>query len=93
MKGSSAKPAEPAPGDLFVPKGRGMGYTVNFRNPWVVGNHRPVLAVDPGDDSRTALTPSPARLMTVHIDWPSDVVERLTEEARQKGLPLDVYLL
>jgi hypothetical protein len=31
--------------------------------------------------------------MTVHLDWPSDVVERLTEETRQKGLPLDVYLL
>lgn len=31
--------------------------------------------------------------MTVHLDWPPDVVARLTEEARQKGLSLDVYLL
>ena len=34
MKGPGAKPADPAPGDLFVPKGQGMGYTLNFRNPW-----------------------------------------------------------
>ncbi len=31
--------------------------------------------------------------MTVRLDWPSEVVERLTEEARQKGLSLDAYLL
>jgi Family of unknown function (DUF5808) len=34
MKSPGAKPAEPAPGDLFVPKGSGMGYTLNFGNPW-----------------------------------------------------------
>ena len=31
--------------------------------------------------------------MTLHLDWPPDVVDRLTEEARQKGLSLDNYLL
>ena len=31
--------------------------------------------------------------MTVHLDWPPDVVARLTAEARQKGLTLDAYLL
>ena len=31
--------------------------------------------------------------MTVHLDWPPEVVQRLTEEARQKGLSLDAYLL
>lgn len=31
--------------------------------------------------------------MTVHLDWPPDVVQRVTEEARQKGLSLDAYLL
>jgi hypothetical protein len=31
--------------------------------------------------------------MTVQLDWPSDVVLRLTEEARKKGLSLDAYLL
>ena len=31
--------------------------------------------------------------MTVQLDWPSDVVDRLTEEARQKGLSLDAYVL
>ena len=31
--------------------------------------------------------------MTVSLDWPPDVVARLTEEARQKGLSLDAYLL
>jgi hypothetical protein len=31
--------------------------------------------------------------MTVQLDWPPDVVNRLTEEARKKGLSLDVYLL
>jgi len=29
--------------------------------------------------------------MTVQLDWPPDVVDRLTEEARQKGL--DDYVL
>jgi len=31
--------------------------------------------------------------MTVQLDWPSDVVDRLTEEARRKGLSLDAYVL
>ena len=31
--------------------------------------------------------------MTVQLDWPPDVVERFTDEARQKGLSLDAYLL
>ena len=31
--------------------------------------------------------------MTVQLDWPPDVVNRLTEEARQKGLSLDAYVL
>ena len=31
--------------------------------------------------------------MTVHLDWPPDVVKRLTAEARTKGLSLDAYLL
>ena len=31
--------------------------------------------------------------MTLHLDWPPDVVERLIEEARQNGLSLDAYLL
>jgi hypothetical protein len=31
--------------------------------------------------------------MTVQLDWPPDVVDRLTEEARQNGLSLDDYLL
>ncbi len=31
--------------------------------------------------------------MTVQLDWPPDVVNRLTEEARQKGLSLDDYVL
>jgi hypothetical protein len=31
--------------------------------------------------------------MTVQLDWPQDVVDRLTEEARQKGLSLDAYVL
>jgi len=31
--------------------------------------------------------------MTVQLDWPPDVVERLTGEARKKGLSLDAYLL
>jgi hypothetical protein len=31
--------------------------------------------------------------MTVHLDWPPDVVDRLTDEARQKGLSLDAYVL
>jgi len=31
--------------------------------------------------------------MTVHLDWPAEVVDRLTEEARQKGLSLDDYVL
>ena len=31
--------------------------------------------------------------MTVQLNWPSDIVDRLTEEARQKGLSLDNYLL
>ena len=31
--------------------------------------------------------------MTVQLDWPPDVVDRLTEEARQEGLSLDSYVL
>ena len=31
--------------------------------------------------------------MTLHLNWPADVVARLSEEARQKGLSLDAYLL
>jgi hypothetical protein len=31
--------------------------------------------------------------MTVHLEWPPDVVQRLTEEARQRGLTLDDYVL
>ena len=31
--------------------------------------------------------------MTVQLDWPPDVVGRLTEEAQKEGLSLDVYLL
>jgi hypothetical protein len=31
--------------------------------------------------------------MTVRLDWPPDVVDRLTQEARKKGLSLDAYLL
>ena len=31
--------------------------------------------------------------MTVQLDWPPDVVDRLTDEARQKGLSLDAYVL
>lgn len=31
--------------------------------------------------------------MTVQLDWPRDVVDRFTEEARKEGLSLDAYLL
>jgi hypothetical protein len=31
--------------------------------------------------------------MTVQLDWPPDVVDRLTDEARRKGLSLDEYVL
>jgi hypothetical protein len=31
--------------------------------------------------------------MTVQLNWPPDVVDRLTDEARQKGLSLDAYVL
>jgi hypothetical protein len=31
--------------------------------------------------------------MTVQLNWPPEVVDRLTEEARQKGLSLDDYVL
>ena len=31
--------------------------------------------------------------MTVQLNWPPDVVERLTEEAKAKGLSLDTYVL
>jgi hypothetical protein len=31
--------------------------------------------------------------MTVQLDWPPDVVGRLTDEARKKGLSLDAYVL
>ncbi len=31
--------------------------------------------------------------MTVHLDWPPEIVARLKGEARRHGLSLDVYLL
>jgi hypothetical protein len=31
--------------------------------------------------------------MTVQLDWPPDVVDRLIEEARHQGLSLDDYVL
>ncbi|HEY6392582.1 MAG TPA: hypothetical protein VIX89_14975 [Bryobacteraceae bacterium] len=31
--------------------------------------------------------------MTVQLNWPPDVVDRLTEEARSKGLSLDDHVL
>jgi hypothetical protein len=31
--------------------------------------------------------------MNVSLDWPSDVVVRLTDEAKKRGLSLDDYLL
>ena len=31
--------------------------------------------------------------MTLQLDWPIDVVDRLTEQAREQGLSLDAYLL
>jgi hypothetical protein len=31
--------------------------------------------------------------MTVQLNWPREVVDRLTEEARQQGLSLDAYVL
>jgi hypothetical protein len=31
--------------------------------------------------------------MTVRLDWPDEVVDRLTEEARRNGLPLNEHLL
>ena len=31
--------------------------------------------------------------MTVQFDWPPDEVDRLTEEARKRGLSLEAYLL
>jgi hypothetical protein len=31
--------------------------------------------------------------MNVQLDWPPDVVDHLTEEARQRGLSLDAYVL
>jgi len=31
--------------------------------------------------------------MTVQLNWPADVVDRLTEEAQRKGLSLNEYLL
>lgn len=31
--------------------------------------------------------------MTVQLDLPAEVVDRLTEEARKKGLSLDAYLV
>jgi len=31
--------------------------------------------------------------MTVQLDWPPEVVDRLTEEARKRGLSLEAYLL
>jgi hypothetical protein len=31
--------------------------------------------------------------MTVQLNWPPDVVDRLSDEARKRGLSLDAYLL
>jgi hypothetical protein len=31
--------------------------------------------------------------MTLQLDWPLDVMDRLTEQARKAGLSLDAYLL
>lgn len=31
--------------------------------------------------------------MTLQLDWPPEVVDRLTDEALELGLPLDAYLL
>jgi hypothetical protein len=31
--------------------------------------------------------------MTVQLDWPPEVIDRVTAEARQKGLSLDEYIL
>jgi hypothetical protein len=31
--------------------------------------------------------------MTVQLNWPPEVVERLAQEARQRGLTLDAYVL
>lgn len=31
--------------------------------------------------------------MTVQLDWPPEVVDRLRDQARQKGLSLDSYVL
>jgi SAM-dependent methyltransferase len=31
--------------------------------------------------------------MTVHLDWPADLVDRLNKEARERGLSLDAYVL
>lgn len=31
--------------------------------------------------------------MTIQLNWPSDVVDRLTEEAEKQGLSLEAYLL
>jgi hypothetical protein len=31
--------------------------------------------------------------MTVQLNWPSEVVDRLTAEAQEKGLSLDDYIL
>jgi hypothetical protein len=31
--------------------------------------------------------------MTVHLDWPPEVVDRLTKQASQRGMSLEAYLL
>ncbi len=31
--------------------------------------------------------------MTVQLNWPADLVEKLTDEAQKRGLSLDAYLL
>jgi hypothetical protein len=31
--------------------------------------------------------------MTVELDWPIEVINRLSEEARQKGLSMEAYVL
>jgi hypothetical protein len=45
------------------------------------------------DKCKTLGTIGTGSNMTIQLDWPPDVVDRLTEEARQKGVSLDEYLL
>jgi hypothetical protein len=45
------------------------------------------------NDRATLATINLGKAMTVQLEWPPEVVDRLTEEARQKGLSLGDYLL